>query len=75
MKIVKFKNGKYAIRKWHFTGWAYLDKKEKENYWLFGDDHSQWYLFDNLIDALYRVEVYKGRKSTNPLKIIRKFKV
>ena len=33
MKIVKFNNGKYAIRKFSLFGWKYMDLRDDRSYW------------------------------------------
>ena len=35
MKIVKFKNGKYALRRFSLFGWEYMDLRDNEDYWWY----------------------------------------
>ncbi|MDM1548729.1 hypothetical protein HX096_12785 [Empedobacter falsenii] len=34
IRIVKFKDGKYAVRKWTFIGYQFLDIEDGHYWWL-----------------------------------------
>ena len=63
MKIVQFKNGTYAIRRWNWFEYEYLD--HMSNYWWpKGYDHNtQWTSLDG---AVLRLERYKKFMAIKP---------
>lgn len=70
MKIVKFKDGTYGVRKWSiFGGYQFLsmvDNKGAQNHWWCGDNFLNWAKTPTESIAMAKLEAWKSRKSSRP---------
>ena len=65
MKIVQFKNGSYAVRRWSFGFFVFEYLDPVSNYWWpVGYEHNAYYT--SLDGAVRRLEKYQEFKSKKP---------
>lgn len=75
MKIVKFKNGKFAIRKLDFEGLCWVFLGREEDYWWFKRESIQEYcLFNGLEEARERARKLKENEKSKH-KVIAKYPI